>query len=277
MSTPQEPPASPTGPRWPASLVLVRHGQSTGNVADARAREARAEVVEVAERDADVPLSELGRRQAAAVGAWMATSPRAPALPQVVLCSPYERALRTARAVVEGLRSQGRQVPDPRTDERLRERDLGWWDGLTGAGVRARSPQEAERRARLGKFYYRPPGGESWCDVALRVRSVLASLREEHAGRDVLVVSHQAVLMGFRLVLEGLDERSVLALDASEPLANCSVTSYAAAPGGGMVLRAAGDTAAVADVRVTDDAADHEPGEEAGGERVAGDQREVAR
>ncbi|GAB3270506.1 hypothetical protein GCM10027586_20970 [Kineococcus gypseus] len=156
--------------------------------------------------------------------------------------------------MVRGARERGRDVPDPRTDERLRERDLGWWDGLTGAGVRARFPEEAARRARLGKFYYRPPGGESWCDVALRVRSVLASLREEHAGAHVVVVSHQAVIMNFRLVLEGLDERAVLALDAGEPLANCSVTSYEAG-GGAMVLRAAGDTSAVADVRVTDDPA----------------------
>ncbi|WP_432485486.1 histidine phosphatase family protein [Kineococcus esterisolvens] len=252
------PPDTTPGVRWPASLTLVRHGQSTGNLADARARARGAEVVDVGERDADVPLSELGRRQAVAVGAWLATAPEAPPAPRVVLSSPYARALRTAEAVVRGAREAGLEVPAPRTDERLRERDLGWWDGLTGAGVRARFPEEAARRTRLGKFYYRPPGGESWCDVALRVRSVLASLREEHAGQDVLVVSHQAVIMNFRLVLEDLDERSLLELDASEPLANCSVTSYTSrgAGGGGVRLQVAGDTRAVADVRVTDDPAD---------------------
>ena len=36
-------------------------------------------------------------------------------------------------------------------------------------------PDEAKRRDLLGKFYYRPPGGESWADVALRIRSVLAT------------------------------------------------------------------------------------------------------
>jgi broad specificity phosphatase PhoE len=241
----------------PAGLVLVRHGQSTGNLADAHARSTHAEVVDVADRDADVPLSPLGRAQAAAVARWLTQDPAAPPVPDVVIASPYLRAHDTARAVVSELQAAGHDV-QLRTDERLRERDLGWWDGLTGLGVRARYPEEAERRRRIGKFYYRPPGGESWCDVALRVRSLLASLREEHAGRQVLMASHQAVVMNFRLVLEGLDEQSVLRLDAEQPLANCSVTAYRA-DGGRLVLDRAGDTTAVRDVRVTDDAVDDEP------------------
>lgn len=243
---------------WPTELVLVRHGQSTGNLADAHAHATHSDVVDIAERDADVPLSPLGRAQAEAVGHWLATASDAPAPPEVVVCSPYDRAHDTARAIVEAARAEGHDVPEPRTDERLRERDLGWWDGLTGPGVRTRFPEEAARRQRIGKFYYRPPGGESWCDVALRVRSVLSSLREEHAGRRVLLVSHQAVIMNFRLVLEGLDERRLLAIDAEDPLANCSVTSYSAGPDG-LDLRIAGDTRAVRDVKVTDDDVDDEP------------------
>ncbi|PRY12976.1 histidine phosphatase family protein [Kineococcus rhizosphaerae] len=243
--------------RWPSDLVLVRHGQSTGNLADAHARSTHAEVVDVAERDADVPLSALGVAQAQAVARWLAQDPQAPPVPEVVVASPYLRARDTAEAIVRGLHEQGVDLP-LRTDERLRERDLGWWDGLTGRGVRARFPEEAERRRRIGKFYYRPPGGESWCDVALRVRSVLSTLREDHPGQRVLVVSHQAVIMNFRLVLEDLDEPTLLRLDAEEPLANCSVTAYRG-DGGRPVLDRAGDVSAVRDVRVTDDPVDDEP------------------
>ncbi|WP_432561361.1 histidine phosphatase family protein [Kineococcus sp. SYSU DK003] len=246
--------------RWPRGLVLVRHGQSTGNLADAHAHSTNAEVVDVAERDADVPLSALGARQAAAVADWLAEDPQAPPTPDVIVSSPYTRAHDTALAIADGLRRKGIDLR-VRTDERLRERDLGWWDGLTGAGVRARFPEEAARRQRIGKFYYRPPGGESWTDVALRVRSVLASLREEYAGQQVLLVSHQAVIMNFRLVLEDLDERSLLELDATEPLANCSVTAYRAVEGG-VRLEMAGDVTAVADVQVTDDPVDEEPVDE---------------
>jgi len=246
---------------WPAELVLVRHGESTGNVADARAHAERAEVVDLEARDADIPLSPLGRRQAASVGRWLAAAQGAPQPPQVVVCSPYLRARATAEAIVAAMEETGRQLPPLRTDERLRERDLGWWDGLTGAGVRARYPEESQRRDRLGKFYYRPPGGESWCDVALRLRSMLSSLREEHAGQRVLLVTHQAVIMNMRLVLEGLEEADVLRLDGSEPLANCSVTAYASAGSSrdGLELSVAGDTAAVADLAVTDDEVDDDP------------------
>jgi len=245
-------------PAVPDALVLVRHGESTGNLADARAHSSGAEIVEIPERDADVPLSPLGRRQAEAVGRSLAQDP-----PDVLLASPYLRARSTAQAIADALPERGSDV-GIRTDERLRERDLGWWDGLTGAGVRARFPEEYERRRRIGKFYYRPPGGESWCDVALRVRSVLSSLGSELAGRRVLLVSHQAVIMNFRLVLEGLDEEAVLRLDAQDPLANCSVTSYRAGAGGLELLRA-GDVSAVSDVKVTDDPTDDEPLDERAG------------
>jgi probable phosphoglycerate mutase len=215
---------------WPAELVLVRHGQSTGNLADAHARSTHAEVVDVAERDADVPLSPLGRRQAQAVGHWLATADGAPAPPEVVVCSPYARAHDTARAVVDAARGAGHDVPDPSTDERLRERDLGWWDGLTGAGVRARFPEEAARRQRIGKFYYRPPGGESWADVAGRVRAVLEG-RGPAGGHRLLIVSHQAVIMVMRYVLENLTEQQVLEIDRTEVIANTAVTTYAGADG----------------------------------------------
>ena len=63
-------------------------------------------------------------------------------------------------------------------------------DLLTSHGVATRYPIEAERRRRLGKFYHRPPGGESWVDVALRIRSLRDSLAREHLNKRVLLVTH---------------------------------------------------------------------------------------
>ena len=83
---------------------------------------------------------------------------------------------------------------------------------LTGAGIRAEYPDEAERRKKLGKFYYQPPSGESWADVVLRVRSLLADLRHGFEDRRVWLFSHQAVIMTFRYVLEGLTEQELLEL-----------------------------------------------------------------
>ena len=54
--------------RWPAKLWIVRHGQSAGNVARDAADAAGLPVIDLKVRDVDVPLSELGHRQAAALG-----------------------------------------------------------------------------------------------------------------------------------------------------------------------------------------------------------------
>ena len=57
------------------TLVLVRHGQSEGNVAAEAALRDDLERIDVPVRDPDIELSELGRRQAAAVGTWLAKQP----------------------------------------------------------------------------------------------------------------------------------------------------------------------------------------------------------
>ena len=49
---------------WPRKLTVVRHGQSAGNVARDAAMQANVDRIDLSERDADVPLSELGRDQA---------------------------------------------------------------------------------------------------------------------------------------------------------------------------------------------------------------------
>jgi broad specificity phosphatase PhoE len=190
-----------------------------GNLADAEAREAGAETLQLDFRDADVELSDTGREQAAGVGRWLADVEDS-ALPTVVISSPYRRAAQTAGIALEG---RGLELL---LDERLRERDLGVFDGLTGKGIKARYPEESERRTKLGKFYYQPPSGESWCDVALRVRSLLDDLRHGYDDARVWLFTHQAVIMTFRYVLEGLSEEELLEIDRSVALPNASVTTY---------------------------------------------------
>lgn len=214
-------------------LWLVRHAESEGNVADVRARDARAERLELDVRDPDVPLSRVGREQATALGrSWCRLPDRHPTR---VLSSPYERAYRTACLAVE---AAGWPLEVER-DERLRERDLGLLDGYTWFGIQARFPEEAQRRARLGKFYYRPPGGESWTDVAGRARAVLEANPPRH-GQRLVVMTHQAVVMVIRYVLERLTEEQILAIDRAEGVANTAVTTYDE-QGGRLRLRRAGD------------------------------------
>lgn len=239
-----------------AELVLVRHGQSAGNVADAEARREGLGRLELATRDADTPLSADGEHQARAVGRHLRDL-EARQRPQVVLTSPYVRAARTAALAVEGL------AVDVVPDERLRERDLGAFDGLTGVGIRESFPEEARRRSMTGKFYYRPPGGESWTDVAMRVRQFLMELRQAHGDRRVWIFTHQAVIMSFRFVLERLDESQLLEIDRSEALPNCSFTRYTREAGGPLRLEVFGATSHLesSDAPTTREQPRHSPGD----------------
>jgi broad specificity phosphatase PhoE len=208
---------------WPERLWIVRHGESAGNVARAAATAAGLAWIDIAERDVDVDLSRLGERQARSLGRWFAEQPESER-PEVVVVSPYRRARRTA----EIMAGQGAYEPEHEflIDERLREKEFGILDRLTTVGIRERYPEQAEFRRILGKFYHRPPGGESWCDAILRLRSALDTMAIRHAGRRVLVVSHQVVVLCMRYLVENMTEEQILAIDRKTELANCSLTIY---------------------------------------------------
>jgi 2,3-bisphosphoglycerate-dependent phosphoglycerate mutase len=175
-------------------------------------------------RDVDVPLSDLGEQQAKALGHWFAALPEKDR-PEVVLSSPYVRARQTAKAICEA-GGVADEAKTPVVDERLREREFGLWDRLTTAGVRAKFPEQAEQRALLGKFYHRPPGGESWADVILRLRSALDTVSLHYADRRVLIVCHQVVVLCLRYILEEMDEAQVLAIDKQGAVLNCGICAY---------------------------------------------------
>jgi probable phosphoglycerate mutase len=200
-------------------LAVIRHGQSTGNTIASQAEQEGLEAIDIPERDADVPLSVTGREQAEAVGRWLTRLP-VDQRPQVAVVSPYLRARETAAL---GLGGTGIATV---VDERLRDRELGVLDLLTARGVGIRLPAEAARRERLGKFYYRPPGGESWTDVLLRLRSLLRELREDHPGGRIVLFGHEATVLLVRYLAEGLTEAQLMAVAHATAVANCSISSW---------------------------------------------------
>jgi broad specificity phosphatase PhoE len=197
-------------------LVLVRHGESCGNVAREEAEASGADRIALEWRDPDTPLSELGHAQAAAVGAALADCEPG-RRPGRLWVSPYRRARDTAAPIAAacGL--------DPVVDERLRDRELGVLDGVTSAGVRRLFADEAARRRWLGKLYYRPPGGESWADVALRIRAVLGEI-DLSEPQPAVLVTHDAVILLVRYVLERLDEAQLMELAGAGSVPNASIT-----------------------------------------------------
>lgn len=207
---------------WPAYLWLVRHGESAGNVARDKAHAAGLERIDISDRDVDVPLSDRGREQAQALGRWFAGL-EAHLQPEIILTSPYLRAMSTAEIIQHSLNGAGIRVV---IDERLREKEFGILDRLTRQGIEKFHPEQAEIRRHLGKFYHRPPGGESWCDVILRLRSALHTMSLHHSGQRVLVIAHQVLVLCFRYLIENLTESDLLEIDSSGDVANCSVTEY---------------------------------------------------
>ncbi|WP_230008671.1 phosphoglycerate mutase family protein, partial [Microbacterium sp. Bi128] len=82
-----------------SELLLVRHGESQGNVAATLAQQAGAHVIDVPARDADIGLSDTGREQSLALGRLLAGYPDGRRTP--VWSSPYLRARQTAELAVQ--------------------------------------------------------------------------------------------------------------------------------------------------------------------------------
>ena len=174
-----------TAQKWPQTLWVVRHGQSAGNVARdaAEAAACRHRHRRARRRCRRCPRSASGRREA--LGQWFAEMP-ADERPQVVLCSPYLRARQTADHVLAVARGDARHGPGAGAKDRR---------ATAREGVRHPRPADPHRHPRqvprAGRAASRtsassisgPPGGESWCDVILRLRSFDEMLTREHRKR----------------------------------------------------------------------------------------------
>jgi probable phosphoglycerate mutase len=126
----------------------------------------------------DIPLTETGRRQAAAAAARLAARGGI----DVIVSSPLRRTRRTAEAVAE---ATGAPLV---VDDDLVETDFGKWEGLSFAEAGARDPDGM--RAWMGDPDAAPPGGESFATAGRRVLGALDRLLDAYPERTVLVVSH---------------------------------------------------------------------------------------
>lgn len=147
-------------------LYLVRHGQTDWNV------EGRWQ------GQADVPLNEIGRQQAAQI---------AHSLSEVGLAAIYSSDLARARETAGALaRLTGLEV---KLDPRLREIHQGQWQGLLVSDIQERYGQEFQRR-RDDPLNVAPPGGETVLQVRERVVDAIEDIVGQHPDARVAVVSH---------------------------------------------------------------------------------------
>lgn len=220
--------------KWPSELLIIRHGQSLANIRKDAAKTARASGQEPEsawalqhERDQDTPLSDLGVLQARALGQHLKNQYYQKL--DYILMSPYVRTRQTTEHVISGMEYQPQVV----VEERVREIEFGIFDGFTREGVALRYPEESKRRERDGKYWYRPPGGESRPDIRLRCHSVLGTISREYAGKKLLVVCHSVVVLALRSLLERWGEAEYMQVDREDDVKNCGLTRYEFNPASG--------------------------------------------
>ncbi|MDP3257779.1 MAG: histidine phosphatase family protein [Bosea sp. (in: a-proteobacteria)] len=155
----------------PHRLILIRHGETDWN------REGRLQGGQ------DIPLNDLGRRQAAEAAERLRTL--APGFAELdYIGSPMKRA----RETMDILRATlGLEDGAYRTDDRLKELTFGSWEGYTWRDIRKAEREQAQLRER-DKWSFVPPGGESYAMLAQRIRPVLEALP-----REAVIVSHGGV------------------------------------------------------------------------------------
>ncbi|MBI4434822.1 histidine phosphatase family protein [Candidatus Uhrbacteria bacterium] len=198
---------------WPERIIFVRHAESQGNTmtADERADCSRGTNL--------YELTAIGRRQAEITGAWLRERFSEP---DGFYTSYYTRTGQTAALL----------YPDrtPYVDERLAEAQRGIWHIRPRLWIEHHMPWEIDARKRAGDYHYRPPGGESWPDIELRIRSFNHTIHRRYAGKTLVLVVHGHWLLLWRKIAHHWtidDAVSSYARRGPHALAaNASVTIY---------------------------------------------------
>ena len=202
-------------------MVLIRHGKSLRNeekeLINRGVLKAHTQKL-LQTRDADMPLSSLGKKQAEATRKFLKKRYKNF---DIIFSSPFERAQSTARIIAKSFPGSRLVI-----EERIREIEFGVVDGLLSEEIKTLFPFEYDRKKKEGKYYYRPSGGESYPDVNLRVWSFLTTLVREYPKQKILVVSHSVVMLAFRKLLEKLSEREVMNINKEDKIKNCGITTY---------------------------------------------------
>ena len=165
-------------------IYLVRHGQTDYNLKN------------LLQGSTDNPLNSTGREQAQQLADLLQDIPF-----EVIYSSPLKRALETAQII----REKNRGHPPIVLDERLREIDMGDWEGKYFPQVLEEN-REFFERVKEDPFQYAPPGGETFTQFVRRLESFLEDLKSKNH-ETILIVAHQMVNSVLRILIEGGDWR----------------------------------------------------------------------
>ncbi len=162
-------------------IIAIRHGETAWNV-DTRIQ-----------GQLDIPLNDTGRWQAHRLALALAGEPIT-ALYSSDLWRAYDTALSVSSAT-------GLPVV---TDEGLRERGFGVFEGKTFAEVEALWPAQSMRWRRRDPEFA-PEGGETLIDFRDRVTRTAHALAARHVGEQIVMVGHGGVMDVLYRIATGQD------------------------------------------------------------------------
>lgn len=194
---------------WPKLLVLVRHAESEGNIKTVEER-TRYDLATYSYR-----LTARGEKQAPITGDYLQ---RRFGDFDIYYVSYYVRS----KATMALMYPTAHVFEDPR----LAEAQRGIWHIMSEKKVRARFPEELERRKREGLYHYRPFGGENWPDVELRIHSFLGTLNRDYSNQKVLIVVHGHWLILFQRLVHHFSIEEAVKRYTDRTAENASVTIY---------------------------------------------------
>ena len=207
----------------PKNLVLVRHGESEGNVATSLSKKGDNSMFtkEFLNRHSSTwRLTGKGREQAIIAGKWVKRNIGETFFRYYV--SEYDRAKETAALL---------DLPEAKwmITYYLRERD---WGSLDVMPFRERKQRFRENlcRKEIDPFYWTPLNGESMPTLCLRLEKILDTLHRECDGCDALLVVHGEVMWGMRYLIERLTHVDIMRLEYSkdprDKIHNCQIIHY---------------------------------------------------
>jgi broad specificity phosphatase PhoE len=208
----------------PKNLLLVRHGQSEGNLVRKKFEETNNESFFSDEflglHESQYQLTKLGIAQAKKAGQCLLTK-KFIAFDRM-LVSNNVRAMQTAAYL--NLKKSNWMM-----DFNLRERDGGLFNQITPS---KRDSHYADQKKFYNSqpFLFRPPQGESIADLCQRIKIVLDTLARECDGKNVIIVCHGHVIRAFRIILERMSLQKsnnlLLGKQAWARVPNCSILHY---------------------------------------------------
>ncbi len=210
----------------PIDLVLVRHGQSEGNAAmrlSEKGDDTAFERLFKERHTRSFRLSNRGKEQAVVAGKWLVDEFYGDGKGfDRYIVSEYVRAMETAALL---------DLPEADWFRNfyLTERDWGELEECPDS-ERHEKFGSAMKMRKIEPFFWRPPNGESFAELCLRLDRVLLTLHRECSDMRVVIVCHGEVMRAFRVLLERMSQQRFkevyLSKEKEDGIYNCEVWHY---------------------------------------------------